>query len=116
MIPDNRRQFASTRQATAATSGSMACSVSTSRCCTQCQFLEAAWLAKAPKVSVAIGIVFCTYDRERCIAAVLRAMADDLVVLAPLDCVFASNQGDQGLAAHAQIARWSIATTPGLLS
>ena len=64
------------------------------------RFLKAAWLAEPPPSPVRLGIVFCTFNRERFIAAVLKTMAADPVLLARLDRVFVVNQGKPGLARH----------------
>ncbi len=67
-------------------------------------FREAAWVGVGPAVPVALGIVFCTFNRERFIAGVLAAMVADPAVLARLDRVIIVNQGRTGLRQHPEIA------------
>lgn len=68
------------------------------------ELIEAAWLGEAASEPVSLGIVFCTFNRESFMAAVLEVMVEDPVVLAGLDRVFIVNQGRPGLRAHASIA------------
>ena len=68
------------------------------------EFVEARWLGEAPLASVALGIVFCTFNRESFMAAVLEVMVADPVVMARLDRIFIVNQGRPGLVAHKLIA------------
>ncbi len=67
-------------------------------------FREAAWLGTGPAAPVAMGIVFCTFNRERFIAGVLAAMVADPAVLARLDRIVVVNQGRTGLRQHPEIA------------
>lgn len=71
------------------------------------QFIEAAWLGETPPAPVALGIVFCTFNRESFMAAVLEVMVTDPAVMARLDRVFIVNQGRPGLIAHELIAPWA---------
>ena len=64
------------------------------------RFLEAAWTAAGPSRPVCLGIVFCTFNRERWLGPVLQALADDPLVLAQAARIFVVNQGTPGLAAH----------------
>ncbi len=67
-------------------------------------FREAAWMGTGPAAPVALGVVFCTFNRERFIAGVLAVMVDDPAVLARLDRVVVVNQGRPGLRQHPEIA------------
>lgn len=68
------------------------------------RFLKASWLAEVAPTPVRLGIVLCTFNRERFVAAVLKTMAADPVLLARLDRVFVVNQGKPGLARHPLVA------------
>ena len=68
------------------------------------EFLQASWLGDAGAAPVSLGIVFCTFNRESFMAAVLEVMVEDPIVLAGLDRVFIVNQGRPGLRQHASIA------------
>jgi galactofuranosylgalactofuranosylrhamnosyl-N-acetylglucosaminyl-diphospho-decaprenol beta-1,5/1,6-galactofuranosyltransferase len=67
---------------------------------------EAAWVAAngAAADPVGLAIVFCTFNRERDIAAALAAIAADDVLLDELARVFVVNQGRPDLAHHPLVA------------
>ena len=67
-------------------------------------FRNAAWLGAGPAAPVALGIVFCTFNRERLLAGVLEAMAADPAVLARIDRIVVVNQGKGALRQHPWIA------------
>ena len=67
-------------------------------------FRDAAWLGAGRAAPVALGIVFCTFNRERLLAGVLEAMAADPAVLARIDRIVVVNQGRQALRQHPEVA------------
>jgi galactofuranosylgalactofuranosylrhamnosyl-N-acetylglucosaminyl-diphospho-decaprenol beta-1,5/1,6-galactofuranosyltransferase len=68
-------------------------------------FLNASWVtdATAPK-PVGLAAVFCTFNRETDIAAVLTAITAEDAVLSRLARIYVVNQGGPGLEAHPAVA------------
>ncbi|MFC7736055.1 glycosyltransferase [Roseomonas sp. GCM10028921] len=68
------------------------------------EFRGGAWVTQSAARPVGLGAVFCTFNREADIAAVLAAIAGDAAVLARMARLHVVNQGQPGLAAHPLIA------------
>lgn len=64
------------------------------------------WLARParPPMPVGLGLVFCTFNRERELGRVLAAIAADADALGTVAAVTVVNQGRPGLADHAAVA------------
>ncbi|WP_043831659.1 glycosyltransferase [Muricoccus aerilatus] len=63
-----------------------------------------AWVTEATPRPVGLAAVFCTFNRENDIAAVLAALTSDEAVLSRLARIHVVNQGRPGLAEHPAIA------------
>ncbi len=68
------------------------------------RFLQASWTTASDERPVSLGIVFCTFNREASLAAVLQALAADPMALAPAARIIVVNQGQPGLASHPLLA------------
>ncbi len=63
-----------------------------------------AWVTAAPPRRIGLAAVFCTFNREADIAAVLASLAAEAPVLDRLARVIVVNQGRPGLARHPAVA------------
>ncbi len=68
------------------------------------RFLQASWNTASTGSPVSLGIVFCTFNREASLAAVLQALAADPVAPAAAARIVVVNQGRPGLASHPLLA------------
>ena len=81
----------------------------------QVEFCGGRWTTEAavPR-RTGLAPVFCTFNRQADIAAVLETITADAAVVAGLTRIFVVNQGDAGLARHPAVAP-VLARCPGLV-
>ncbi|MBP0443249.1 glycosyltransferase [Roseomonas sp. SSH11] len=68
------------------------------------EFRGGAWVTRSAARPAGLAALFCTFNRETDIAAVLEAISGDDAVISSLARVHVVNQGRPGLAAHPAIA------------
>jgi len=68
--------------------------------------VEGGWIAKsATPDDIGLALIFCTFNREEALCAVLEALAADREALCSIACIIVVDQGDRELAEHPAFQR-----------